>query len=63
MFNGQTSIQNPEAHYPDIKPIKTSQGDIYPARGIIKTEDGGFILTAYPTDIDTRTPHIASNCS
>ena len=33
-----------------IKPLKTSQGDIYPARGIIKTEDGRVILTAYPTD-------------
>ena len=47
----------------DIKPIKTSMGDIYPARGIIKTEDGKIILTTYPTDqIKTRTPHIALNC-
>ena len=64
LVNGQTSTQKPQAHYPDIKSIKTSQGDIYPARGIIKTEDGGFILTAYPTDgIDTRTPQISANCS
>ncbi len=48
---------------PDIKPIKTSMGDIYPARGIIKTEDGEIILTVYPTDnINTRTPHNSSNC-
>ena len=48
---------------PDIKPIKTSIGDIYPARGIIKTEDGQVILTRYPTDnINTRTPHISANC-
>ena len=46
----------------DIKPIKTSIGDIYPARGIVKTEDGRVILTAYPTDnIDTRTPYGAAN--
>ena len=48
----------PPIQSPDIKPIKTSKGDIFPARGIIKTEDGQVILTAYPTDnIDTRTPH------
>ncbi len=49
---------------PDIKPIKTSMGDIYPARGIIKTEDGEIILTVYPTDnINTRTPHNSANCN
>ncbi len=54
----------PPAQYPDIKPIKTSMGDIYPARGIIKTEDGQIILTVYPTDnINTRTPQISPNCS
>ena len=47
-----------------IKPIKTSMGDIYPARGIIKTEDGEIILTRYPTDnINTRTPHKSANCN
>ena len=49
---------------PNIKPIKTSIGDIYPARGVIKTVDGKIILTAYTTDsINTRTPHISANCS
>ena len=49
---------------PDIKPIETSMGDIYPARGIIKTEDGEIILTVYPTDnINTRTPHNSANCN
>ncbi len=49
---------------PDIKPIETSMGDIYPARGIIKTEDGEIILTVYPTDnINTRTPHKSANCT
>ncbi len=47
-----------------IKPIKTSMGDIYPARGIIKTEDGEIILTVYPTDnISPRTPHNSANCT
>ena len=55
-----------DPHYipADIKPIKTSRGDIYPARGMIKTEDGKIILTRYPTDnINTRTPHKSANCS
>ncbi len=49
---------------PEIKPIQTSMGDIYPARGIIKTKDGRIILTAYPTEnINTRTPHLAVDCN
>ena len=61
---GQTSIQNLQSYYPEIKPIKTDDGDIYPARGVIKTEDGRIILTAYPTEgIDNRNPHIKANCS
>ncbi|MDJ0900177.1 MAG: S-layer family protein [Xenococcus sp. MO_188.B8] len=60
----ETEPENPNYIPEDIKPIKTSRGDIYPARGIIKTEDGRVILTTYPTDnINTRTPHIAANCS
>ena len=56
--------ENPSYVPADIKPIKTSIGDIYPARGIIKTEDGKIILTRYPTDnINTRTPRNSSNCS
>jgi large exoprotein involved in heme utilization and adhesion len=47
----------------EIKPISTSYGDIYPARGIIKTADGRVILTAYPTDnVATRTPTPKANC-
>ena len=59
-------ITNPEqqARYPEIKPIKTSIGDIYPARGVIRTQDGRILLTAYPTkDIAPRTPYNSSNCS
>ncbi len=55
---------NPHYIPADIKPIETDRGDIYPARGIIKTEDGKIILTRYPTDnINTRTPHKSANCA
>ena len=64
LVNGKIATTNPQAQSLDIKPIQTSQGDIYPARGIIVTESGEVILTAYPTDgIDTRTPQISPNCS
>ncbi len=47
-----------------IKPVKTDNGDIYPARGIIKTADGRIILTTYPTtDTTTRTPEKQQGCS
>lgn len=50
--------------YPEIQPIATSNGNIYPARGIIKTESGKIILTAYATDnLNTRTPKSSANCS
>ncbi|MGK7894243.1 MAG: filamentous hemagglutinin N-terminal domain-containing protein [Xenococcus sp. (in: cyanobacteria)] len=64
LVDEQITTSNLQTQYPDIKPIKTSIGDIYPARGIIKTEDGKILLTAYPTDnINTRTPHISANCT
>ncbi len=47
----------------DIKPVTTDQGNIYPARGIVKTADGKIILTAYPTDTTTRTPEKELGCS
>ena len=35
-------------HIPShIKPVPTDNGDLYPARGIVKTADGKIILTAY----------------
>ena len=47
-----------------IQPVKTSVGDIYPARGVIVREDGTVTLTAYPTNnIATRTPENAVNCN
>ena len=58
--NQQISTQNIP---PQIQPIKTSQGDIYPARGIIVREDGTVILTPYPTDnVASRTPADTTNC-
>ena len=43
--------------------IPTSQGDITPARGIMKTEDGQVILTAMPVAGNTsRTPDGSINC-
>ena len=60
----ETEQADPYYIPPHIKPIKTSMGDIYPARGIIKTEDGKIILTAYPTDnVNSRTPHKSANCN
>ncbi len=49
---------------PQVQPIKTSIGDIYPARGVIKTEDGKVILTAYSTGNNaTRTPSNITSCN
>jgi large exoprotein involved in heme utilization and adhesion len=43
-------------------PIMTSQGAIYPARGIVKNPDGTVILTRYPTEDTQRVPNNAPNC-
>ena len=64
LVDEEIKTSNIPANYPEIKPIKTSVGDIYPARGIIKTVDGKIILTSYPTDnINTTTPHISAHCT
>gem|GEM_PF-5592248 len=56
-------INNQVSSSPAIAPIKTSIGDIYPARGIIKTVDGQVILTSYPTDeASTRKSNIYVEC-
>ncbi len=45
------------------QPVKTSMGDIQPARGIKVTEKGGIILTAYRTNNQgTRLPNIETSC-
>jgi filamentous hemagglutinin family protein len=43
-------------------PIMTSQGAIYPARGIVKNPDGTVLLTAYPTNNTQRVPNNSPNC-
>ncbi|MGK7898437.1 MAG: hypothetical protein AB4372_33685 [Xenococcus sp. (in: cyanobacteria)] len=64
LVDEQIATPNLQTQYPDIKPIKTSIGDIYPARGIIQTVDGKIVLTAYPTDnTNTRTAHKSANCT
>jgi filamentous hemagglutinin family protein len=63
LVDGNISNPNPQSQHPEIKPIKTSIGDIYPARGVIVKENGEVILTAYPTDIDRRTPQITAKCN
>ncbi len=65
MVNGKdTGTEIIQTQYPEIKPIPTSQGDIFPAQGIVVTEDGKVILTAYRTDshTTTRTVKGAANC-
>ncbi|MDJ0533162.1 MAG: filamentous hemagglutinin N-terminal domain-containing protein [Xenococcaceae cyanobacterium MO_207.B15] len=59
-LNNQQTTQNIT---PQIQPVKTSQGDIYPARGVVVREDGTVILTAYPTSNNpTRTPTDVPSC-
>ena len=65
MVNGKdTATEINQTQYPEIKPIPTSQGDIFPAQGIVVTEDGKVILTAYRTDDSStiRTVKGAANC-
>jgi filamentous hemagglutinin family protein len=57
------SNENPaQASIPE--PIETSQGKIQPARGIMVTESGRIILTAYRTNnAGERIPEIKPNCN
>jgi filamentous hemagglutinin family protein len=59
--NAATEIN--EAQVRAIAPVHTSQGDIIPAQGIVVTEDGRMILTAYATDGNSRVPHGSANCT
>jgi filamentous hemagglutinin family protein len=46
------------------QPIETSQGQIQPARGIMVTESGKIVLTAYRTNnAGERVPEIKPNCN
>ena len=47
--NNLNEPKNPNHVPANIKPLATDNGNIYPARGIVKTADGKIILTAYPT--------------
>ncbi len=51
IINGQSVT---DASLDEIEPIHTNNGDIIPARGVIRTEDGRIILTAYATNNLTR---------
>ena len=55
--------QDNQAQQPQsIKPISTSIGDIYPARGVIVHEDGTFELVAYETDNQQRNVVRQTSC-
>ena len=63
LVDGEIINLHPQIQSQNIKPIATSIGNIYPAKGVITTELGETILTAYPTNgFDLRTPHIKANC-
>ncbi len=56
--------KDPNAIPDEIKPVKTDNGDIYPARGVIVREDGTVTLTTYPTDNkNNRIPQTSVNCN
>ncbi|MEM9275183.1 MAG: S-layer family protein [Cyanobacteria bacterium P01_F01_bin.143] len=56
--------KNPNYIPENIKPIPTDNGDLYPARGIVKTADGKIILTAYPNpNTTTRNLEKSLGCS
>ncbi|WP_026102761.1 filamentous hemagglutinin N-terminal domain-containing protein [Pleurocapsa sp. PCC 7319] len=58
-INGKSEANSNNSGYA----IPTSQGDITPARGVIKTEDGQVILTAVPVMGNTsRIPNGSTNC-
>lgn len=61
-LSSQTIVDNGENAATKIAPVHTSQGDIIPAQGIIVTKDGRLILTAYPTNSNTRVPQGSVNC-
>ena len=62
----QTSQEELNYNYitDDIKPFKTDNGYIYPARGVIIREDGTVTLTTYPTNNKhNRVPKTSANCN
>ncbi len=65
IINGELAAIPPDSYL--VQPISTSYGDIIPARGVIKTEDGKIILTAYRTnssgDISNAIAESSMNCA
>ncbi len=60
-FNQPQTTQNNST---EIQPIKTVQGEIYPARGVIVKEDGTVTLTAYATNTESqRIFHKSGDCN
>ena len=55
IINGELAAIPPDSSL--VQPISTSYGDIIPARGVMKTEDGQIILTAYRTNSSGDMPH------
>ena len=53
--------QNPQAKQP-VRPVATSIGNIFPARGVIVHEDGTFDLVAYATDESQRNLDHQTSC-
>ena len=54
IINGELTAIPPDY---SVQPISTSYGDIIPARGVIKTEEGQIILTAYRTNSSSDISH------
>jgi filamentous hemagglutinin family protein len=60
-INGDlTQAESPQPA--SIQPILTSKGKIIPALGVEVKENGDFILTAYPTNNNSRIPQRATSC-
>ena len=69
LLGGQESLallQNQETSQKTnsiVQPVKTAQGDIYPARGVVVKENGTVRLTAYTTNqLNQRNPQKSIDC-
>jgi filamentous hemagglutinin family protein len=68
MINGNdvtSEVERQEELTPSAtNPIMIDGKEIIPARGVVKTKDGGVILTAYPTSGESsRVPAGSANCA
>jgi hypothetical protein len=56
-------IQEKDTAVQNIQPIHTSKGEITPVQGVMVTEDGRVMLTAYSTDkTNSRNANSSVNC-